>query len=467
MDYYFQDQVRWTFGFDNPNKAAALLASCLPLLWILYRLAWKPGRLWLRWIAVPLTGAALCAGWWLLFKTYSRGGIVAAGVAFGYLLWRSWRIDKREWLTIRCGVALLLTVIVGALFVSTAAARRSAQWIEKREGSVENRLDLWKGGLRMAAQIPQGVGRGNSGEAYMQWFQPIESTPRYRTLVNSYLTFLVEQGLAVFALVIFAATALWNGTNRSEGSGASLVAVAGLRASIVAFLVAGFFSTTMEDRWLWIVPGLSLAGLLSFAAKGITKTRFRVAGAWATAVTIALCAGVFLSGHALSRREMLEVSRVGESIRISPKSETPRRHLAVLVDRNVLGADYGKLLRRLAESEGASIVVNGNPSDASECDILLASGDSVQKLGLNAAPKLVLVAPSACDPVLARQLLHHNAGVTILQPAFDEDGRVDFWETQTRQLKEAQKVHCEVLDNVGTHVEWAWDQVIACIHRLK
>jgi len=164
---------------------------------------------------------------------------------------------------------------------------------------------------------------------------------------------------------------------------------------------------------------------------------------------------------------MLEVSRVGESIRISPKSETPRRHLAVLVDRNVLGADYGKLLRRLAESEGASIVVNGNPSDASECDILLASGDSVQKLGLNAAPKLVLVAPSACDPVLARQLLHHGAGVTILQPAFDEDGRVDFWETQTRQLKEAQKVHCEVLDNVGTHVEWAWDQVIACIHRLK
>ncbi len=36
MEFYYQDQLRWGFGFDNPNKAAALIASMLPLIWVGY-----------------------------------------------------------------------------------------------------------------------------------------------------------------------------------------------------------------------------------------------------------------------------------------------------------------------------------------------------------------------------------------------------------------------------------------------
>jgi hypothetical protein len=79
MDYYFGDQLRWTYGFDNPNKAAALIASILPLLWLLVAGPFLIRKHVVKWLCLAAGSSLFCAGWWLLFKTYSRGGLAAAG----------------------------------------------------------------------------------------------------------------------------------------------------------------------------------------------------------------------------------------------------------------------------------------------------------------------------------------------------------------------------------------------------
>ena len=32
-DYYYGEMLRWSFGFENPNKAAVVFACLIPLLW--------------------------------------------------------------------------------------------------------------------------------------------------------------------------------------------------------------------------------------------------------------------------------------------------------------------------------------------------------------------------------------------------------------------------------------------------
>ena len=140
-------------------------------------------------------------------------------------------------------------------------------WVGEHDGSVDHRLALWSGGLRMIAENPFGVGTGNSGQMYMQWYEPLDLTAPYRTMVNSFLTYLDEQGLLVFGLTMFAAAVLWRMAGR-ERRCETMPAVAGaLKGSIVAFAVSGLFSTTMEDGWLWIPPGVSLLLLLGLRAR--------------------------------------------------------------------------------------------------------------------------------------------------------------------------------------------------------
>ena len=63
MEFTCNGVVRWGFGFDNPNHAAALFCALLPLLW-----GWKK-RVWLGF----LLSGVLCAA---LILTCTRTGFL-------------------------------------------------------------------------------------------------------------------------------------------------------------------------------------------------------------------------------------------------------------------------------------------------------------------------------------------------------------------------------------------------------
>ena len=460
MEYYFQDQLRWTFGFDNPNKAAALIASLLPLAWLLANALSQFKRPALNWIGMLAGVAILCAGWWLLFKTYSRGGIVAAVVAFAYIGFckreSMWKL--RLWI-------LACVVVIATLFLSTHAAERSVGWIVNHEGSVENRFTLWKGGLEMLATNPQGVGSGNSGLFYMQWYQPLEMTARYRTMVNSYLTFAVERGLWIFAASCFLAFGIWNAASRTHHAGFMQDVVTTLKASVLAFAVAGLFSTTMEEAKLWIWPALCMAGLAALVLVEMRKISWGGVIKQSAVICIVLCGTIYASGLALQRNEPLKIhldNKQNGTVTIEPaqKSSRSATTVRVLVDEEVMGQDYGKLLRRLATGSGLRVVTSESPDASLPQETLLVSGQCVGRLQNLKNQNLVFLAPARISGDDAANLLRSATTVKLLLPGFDEDGRAAFWYDAAKDAKPPASIKTVSLDGVGTEVEWAWEAVV-------
>jgi len=86
IEYYYGETLRWSYGFDNPNKAAVLFACAIPLLWYLWQSSWRIGNLWLRVPALLVSAGLLAGAWYCLIMTYSRGGLVAAAAALAYLV---------------------------------------------------------------------------------------------------------------------------------------------------------------------------------------------------------------------------------------------------------------------------------------------------------------------------------------------------------------------------------------------
>ena len=455
VEYYFQDQLRWSFGFENPNKAAALIASLLPLLWIIAQSGWSIKRPVVKWVVVLLGSGVLCTGWWLLFMTFSRGGIVAAAAGFLYIGWRERQMlfmrDNRARLAVMLATALGIAVF----FAGTNAAERSTQWVAKREGSVENRFELWRGGLQMIAQIPQGVGQGKSGSAYMQWFQPLDSKTRYRTLVNSYLTLAVEQGVGVFALTLFGAAMLWRWSDVRRYTGWMGAMMIGARGSLVAFAVAGFFSTTMEEWVLWIVPAVCGFALLLGVMRSHERRAIGTTALVAAMISLACCAGLYAVGWIAVARQPVKISCCGEEVRIEPEGGAHGRDFVFSVDETVMGEDFGKLLRRLAIDQIATVHVNG--SMQSQNQVFVATGETASRLSSEKQGlSLVLIAPARIETSDAREILKKAKSVTLFLPSFDDDGRVAFWKEAAAEtgIKPLQ------LEGVGSQVESAWDELV-------
>lgn len=92
----------------------------------------------------------------------------------------------------------------------------------------------------------------------MQWYQPLDRKERYRTLVNSHLTWIVETGLVGGVIWLLG----W-------GVVLSLGFIIGHRqgswlcwAEWVALFVAALFSSVCESWCLWIIPVMTLVCVL-------------------------------------------------------------------------------------------------------------------------------------------------------------------------------------------------------------
>ena len=327
--YFYNGLQRWDLGLDSPNKAAAILALALiPLLAAILRTR----RTWLAWCCAA--ASSVIGG--VLAHTFSRGGLAALLVGGATLLaGESKRLRAgRKWLPI-LAVAAAITAATFCLGFS----RRIASSAPGADGSVGNRLALWRAVPCMMADAPGGWGHGSSGDAFMCWYQPLSRHERYRTLVNSHFTWLAEFGWpGRFALICGWMLVLGLCATRLKERGDALPLSVWL-----AFGTAAFFSSVAEDPFVWAIPATSLL---------LCRTvRLRICGI-AVAAGALLTATFALCGHLLPM-DGPPVRRTFDGSRVILGSGEPTDWI-VFDGKTMGGNTYGRALRAFAMSPEGS-----------------------------------------------------------------------------------------------------------------
>jgi len=310
--------VRTDFGFGNPNLAGALFAMLAVGVWVFGCKGLHPStRFW-----ICLAASACFAG--LMVMTASRGAVVALVAGLLAVWWTAGRPRAKGWQMVGlAGVALLLGIFAGSSRMGSRVAGSSAE-----EGSITSRLAIFQEVPAMLAAAPAGWGAGQSADAYQNWFQAPEDARTYKHLLSTHATWLVERGWGFrFAYIlgwVLVVMVCWK--------------TPGALGAWVAFGVAGIFSHVGGDWRLWVVPGLAL-GFAAWASARMM--RWPECRSWRNALAVALSLTVllYISGQAVNRgifsgRGFVKVG-----------SGMPGKWFFA-PDRSVLGAAYGKVVRK-------------------------------------------------------------------------------------------------------------------------
>lgn len=433
-DYFFNGVWRLDIGLGNPNKTAAFIAQLMVAIWCLPYLR-KRGF----WFALGLF--TLLGG--CLIHTFSRGGLVATFVGLAILL----VFSKRPWPTKRLlatiGSILLLSVF--ALYIN--AHTRYIQGVLKEDRSLTNRAILWMTAPVMMTDAPSGWGMGNSGKAFMQWYQPIQCTERYRTLVSSHLTWLVEFGWLlrfsyIFAWAIVAFLCFPTQHNRWMSIPFGIWATFG---------TAMLFSSVAESPILWIIPALALSATIAYRIKTSIWLGIR---AWLFALGFAVCAclAVALIGGGKS-----EISGSLSRVVIGKKPISTW----LVVDEAALGGKYfAKRLRQyLIESshgQGVGVVwsLADLPKDTSNAIVVVAgtpggmNPKQWERIS-NLSNRIILLAPGYY-PQETGMVFNKNTPIEVLFGEFSQSVFFTEW-------MQTGKIH--LIDNVGDFLP-NWPDII-------
>ena len=239
------DLSRCSFGFHNPNHAAALVCALLPLCWDWQRHVWV-GRV----LAVALVA--------MLLLTQSRTGFLVAGLEAVWWWLRNRRtahVSRRRWWS---------WVVAGF-----AVAGLAFWWLGPRlvlDDSILNRPKIWLAGLQLFAANPGGVGLGNSGTLVSAFL--VDEIPDVRTLVNAHITLLAEFGWLVgWAWGAFIVLAL-TGLKESPRIGLAFAGLVASGCSSTVFDWAVLFDFAERGGLGWTNWGLSWGMFAFFVGYG-------------------------------------------------------------------------------------------------------------------------------------------------------------------------------------------------------
>ncbi len=243
---------------DNNGVAVGML-MLVPIFVVLARTTeWKWER-YLYWF--------LCVG--VLYRaisTYSRGGFLAA-LAMGLVF--IWRSPKR--VPAMAGGALVALVIAAALPQQYWDRMATIEGEERDNGtefdnSAQGRLHFWSVALRMADDMPIGVGPGAFQDAYPSYDTSNGRYGRRRAVHSTWFGTIAELGYGGLVILLAVVFLAWRSTKRAQVLAARGeiprdlgLYGAGLEASLVAFVVGGTFLNMQYVEMFWHFVALTMS----------------------------------------------------------------------------------------------------------------------------------------------------------------------------------------------------------------
>jgi len=344
----------WSLGgrlqllWDSPIIAGTALAMLAPWLNSVSRWEGGLGKKSLTVVSVVVELFLL----WCLVLTQSRGPVFGwmLATAGGILYMMQSRIPLRQSILIRSVTTSAFVVLALSL---TALRGRIVEGVLLQDQSVSNRLDIWSASLKMLWLSPwRGIGSGEAGWTYSQWFQPDTSQYLYTGVLNGFLEIGIEQGVVILWLLVFGIATVtllpWFcrrfefrseiGVTRTMLGWCSWV-------SLMAYFTANLTSSLHKSPTLM---ALALIDLVAFVVVACLirdrRAMLRAASGAALLSTVIL---FFLRSVSLyDSREITVTCDHGAVVLAKTKSSAGASAVAVLVDRSVLGALFGRELRQ-------------------------------------------------------------------------------------------------------------------------
>lgn len=411
-EFFYQGIWRMDWGLGNPNKTAALIAQLMIAVWGLTVI--RRGGFWVA--LACFTALGYC-----LVLTFSRGGLLAAGAGLIVVA----AFAPGPWPRIRILAAVLAALGLAFFAHRVNALDRYSLAVRSHDRSVANRIELWRAAPVMMVDAPAGWGARNSGKAYVQWYQPLDRSTRYRTLVSSHLTWLVEFGWPFrFAyFLVWASVLLLCLPKRQTAWQAVPLGV------WVSFGVAAVFSTIAESPWLWLVPCLAL--LAAMAAR-LRSKRWPNPSAWLGPVVASglACAILTASGCGKTR-----IHGSGDQVVIGAK--TPVTWL-VVEEKALGGYEFARTLRRyitdhpMDQAVGITRSLSFLPDTLTGSTVVVAGTPERRDLAklktiASSASRLLLIAP-AYYPEEAGLSPETRRHVEVLFGEFSHSDHLIAWE---------------------------------------
>ena len=429
QEFYFNGIPRWNLGWATPNYAGAFLATVICFLWAIQ------GKKYQRYIGVLglLIESAL---YFSIAKTYSRGALLALGVGAVFFLGASiFRAHSQQW-----RIWLLRAVILVACLIGTGLLGRVDPSYLASDGAVTNRLGLWRSGMEMVACAPwSGWGAGESGRAYMNWFQDLTRSEQYSTMVNSYLHVAVEYGLPVLAGVLVGLVSILVMGWCTAARGDVIAGSAG--ASLSAWAVANIFTTLWIKSALWGVPVIATVLILwrGRGLPGLGKSWLK-AVAFGAAFSVAAAAMLYVGGAASAKRYTWRIQPLGDGVvrmvNCPDAADAVRRPVwQVWSDAAVFGERPGKELRRWAAKVQHVDIYHYSASwratdgMASGDAGMMLSGHHSDRLAEPALPmgRSLWVVHPTLPPVQVAEPWNSDWEVVVVLPEIDETGLNETW----------------------------------------
>ncbi len=346
---WFSESGRLQLLWDSPIPAGLCFGMILPwLIAAVVSVGWRPrGGWWARGAALAGVAGVVVA----IALTRSRGPLLAAGGALLLGAWQAgalaeaWRGPMRRALLASCGALLLAGTLTGA----GARLREAAV---QADGSARNRRAILAAAPALLWQRPgEGLGSGESGHFYSQWYQDPAGDYLYRGLLNAYCEIGAERGIAALGGLVAGATFLalaWIATARTArcGPGRQGLVFLAANVSLVVYLLGSVFGTFTGYPSLGVLVGVDAVVCLGFLfswGRGESVIR---AGGIAVAAAVVAVGGSWL----LARRPAVFSVRAGpDHVVVLGRCQPPAaaEGAVVLVDREMMGATHGRALRRI------------------------------------------------------------------------------------------------------------------------
>ncbi len=458
MEFTYEGLVRYGYGFSNPNHAAALITILLPFLWVL-RIYFK--NIFLKSAVFGFE----CALYIALVFTYSRTGFFVT-LATAIFFWggkyffvdriKKKHIKLKSLLSKRTLGVLAVLIIIAALAISFKASERYFGWMAKPEKSITNRFVIWKGAAQIIADNPQGVGSERSGFLFTRLYCPTESDITCRTMINSFLTFAVEQGLWIsLLLLIFLYTAVFLGILSfidMEEPQNKRIFILCLLSSIFAGGLSGIMSTCFDlNISLKLLPLLQITELnvymqfilltvwclLPFlliitVIDSLNLKNLARSSALALLLSVSIIAAVYSAGEYFKTPVQCEMTRQAGTSFITIKNNNSYLSLLFVPDENML--DFKESLRWLKKNYPdynykipLTEISKKNFTCTQDTVVLCGKNSFWSEKISNKNVHLLLP-----DSILSN--LPSNVKIVFL-PAFDNNGHNNIWRKLAKSVK--------------------------------